>query len=359
MLPYNTSGLPNGQGPLRAPTLPSGKPNPDPKARPDRFFVAGDVRANEHNVLTCMHTLFVREHNRICDDLACDRSARLAREIKALGRDEALFRRARRHVIAIEQAITYEEFLPALLGPKALKRYDGYKKDVDATIANVFSTAAYRLGHDMLSSRLRLSSPFGGRVKTIGLDEAFWRPERVAAVGIDVFLVGLAETNMEQINCQTVEEIRSHLFNVHPERPRTLLDLAALNIQRGREHGLPDYNQCRAAYGLKRVTKFEQITRSKQRVARLQEAYSSVDEIDPWIGGLCEDAHAGGVVGELFHAILVDQFTRLRDGDRFWYVVDPGLSATEKRHLGRTRLSDVIKRNTLINRLQKDVFRTR
>lgn len=347
LLPFNTMGLPNPQGPLREGDA------------PHRFFIAGDLRANEHGVLICMHTLFVREHNRICDELAARPDSRLLAEMRALGRDEALYRRARRHVIAIEQVITYEEFLPALLGPKAIKPYRRYDEKVNASIANVFSTAAYRLGHDMLNSRLPLASPYDGEpLRSIRLDQAFWKPELIQRRGIDTFLAGLAQTSMEAINGQTVEDVRSNLFNVHPKLPNMLLDLAALNIQRGRDHGLPGYNQCRADYGLRKVRKFEDITTNSDRVARLRQAYRNVNEIDPWVGGLCEDPHNRAIVGELFHAILVDQFTRLRDGDRFWYECDPGLSQGEINRLKRTRLSDVIKRNTLVATIQKDVFRT-
>ena len=347
LLPYNTVGLGNAQGPLR---------RADPLSS---FFVAGDVRANEHNVLTCMHTLFVREHNRECEQLASNRSSQLAREIAAIGRDEAIFQRARRHVVALEQVITYEEFLPALLGPRGLPKYRGYDPDVDASIANVFSTAAYRLGHDMLNSSIALVSPFGAFLKNLRLDRAFWKPEQVQRLGIDVFLAGLARTNMEQINAQTIEDIRSNLFNVHPEQPGMLLDLASLNILRGRDHGVPTYNQCRVDYGLKKVRRFEDITRDADRVARLKAAYDSVDEIDLWIGGLCEDPHQKAIVGELFFAILRDQFVRLRDGDRFWYEAPAaGFGKADIRRLKRTRLSDVIRRNTLIGRIQKDVFRT-
>lgn len=347
LLPYNTVGLLNVQGPLRG---------DDP---PDRFFVSGDVRANEHGVLTCFHTLFMREHNRLCEELAARPDSRLLREIRALGRDEAIFQRARRHVIAIEQVITYEEFLPAVLGRKGIPRYNGYDPSVNASIATEFSTAAYRLGHDMLNSAIPLASPFDGRrLKSVSLDEAFWKPELVARRGIDVFFAGLALTNMEQINCQTVEDVRSNLFNVHPKQPKMLLDLAALNIQRGRDHGLPNYNQCRADYGLPKVRKFEDITSDPDRVTRLKKAYQNVNAIDLWIGGLCEDPRKGAIVGDLFFAILSDQFTRLRDGDRFWYEVDPGLSKSEIRKLGKTRLSDVITRNTSVTKLQKDVFRT-
>ena len=347
LLPLNTMGLPNAVGPrFRNEPL-------------DSFFVAGDVRSNEHNVLTCMHTLFVREHNTICDDLARRPNANLRKAIKSLGRDEAIFQQARRMVSAIEQVITYEEFLPALLGPKAIPKYKGYNPKVNAGIENVFSTAAYRLGHDMLNDSILLAPPGNkSRNRFQKLEKGFWNPAQVKKLGIDIFLNGLAQQNMEAINCQTVEAIRSRLFNVNANMPKMLLDLAVLNILRGRDHGLPSYNQCRVDYKLKKKRNFEDITTDPEILCRLKDAYSSVDDIDPWIGGLAEKPHRKAVVGEFFFTVIRDQFIRLRDGDRFWYENDPAFTRAEVNKLRRTQLSDVIKRNTGIKRIQKFVFFT-
>ena len=71
------------------------------------FFVAGDVRANEHVAPTIMHTIWLREHNRIVRELA---------EINPCWDDERLYQEGRKIVEAIMQVITYKEFLPVLLG---------------------------------------------------------------------------------------------------------------------------------------------------------------------------------------------------------------------------------------------------
>lgn len=347
LLPFNTMRLANATGP---------RFNSEPI---ESFFVAGDVRSNEHNVLTCMHTLFVREHNSLCDSLVKKPSAVLKKAIKALGRDEAIFQQARRIVSALEQVITYEEFLPALLGRGAIPKYKKYDPKVNATIANVFSTAAYRLGHDMLNETILLAPPGDvSATRPLELEKAFWNPAQVKRLGIDVFLNGLAKQNMESIDAQTVEAIRSRLFNVHANEPNKLLDLAALNIMRGRDHGLPDYNQCRVDYGLKKKTSFGQITDDPEIQSRLKKAYGSVNDIDPWVGGLAEKPHRKAIIGEFFYTVVRDQFIRLRDGDRFWYEHDPAFSKAEVAQLRKTRLSDVIKRNTNIKRLQKNVFFT-
>jgi len=346
LLPFNIMKVDNDQGPVR---------KNDP---PHKFFAAGDLRVNEHNVLTCMHTLFVREHNRLCDNLAKKPSRKLKNDIADLGPDEAIYQHARRTVGAIEQAITYEAFLPALLGDGALTKYTGYKKNVDPTICNIFSTVVYRLGHDMLGSKLLIVPPKGKKESELKLRDAFWKPERIEKDGIDGFLNGLAKWNMEKMDGRTVEDVRTLLFNVFNPKSKELADLAALNIQRGRDHGIPSYNDCRVALGLKEKKKFEDISSVPETAKRLEKAYKTVDRVDPWVGGLSENHRKDAVVGEFFFKVLKDQFQRLRDGDRFWYENDPALTTSEKAAIKKTTLAQVILRNTEIKTLQDNVFLT-
>ena len=77
------------------------------------------------------------------------------------------------------------------------------------------------------------------------------------------------------------------------------LDLAAINIQRGRDHGLPDYNQARVDFGLAPVAVFSDITSDAAMQAELQSLYGSVNDVDVWIGALAEDHLPGAIVGEL------------------------------------------------------------
>ena len=339
LLPLNDAGAPNV-------TMPPPRPN----------FLAGDIRANEHAVLTCMHTLWVREHNYWCDKLAKARA--FVKKLKDLSpgqRDEIYFQRARKIVGAEMQAITYREFLPALLGRDAIGPYTGYKPNVNAGISNIFSTACYRLGHSMLPSEIPVVE--GRKRTTIPLRDLFFVPGRVEKIGLDAIFQGLASDLMQEIDNVTVEDVRSFLFNHGKGNAGELLDLAALNIQRGRDHGLADFNTCRVALGLRRHASFSSISKDKDVRARLEKAYGNVDNIDPWVGGICEDHVRGAAVGEFIHAVLSDQFERLRDGDRFWYENDPELSQADRRAIAGTRLSTVIKRNTGIKTISANVFK--
>lgn len=306
------------------------------------MFSAGDVRANENIELTALQTLWVREHNYWAGKiLAANPSAT----------DEQVFQQARSIVIAEIQAITYNEWLPALLGRGAIDRYTGYKPNTNPSVANEFSTAAFRLGHSLLQDDIEFIGNDGKPLRdAVDLDEAFFNPSLVSAEGIDGLLKYAASAHAAEVDTQVVDGVRNFLI----DGPGGMsLDLAALNIQRGRDHGLADYNSTRVAYGLAPVDSFDDITSVDQQKA-LEAIYGDVDNIDLWIGGLAEDHLRGSSVGELVQTIVADQFERLRDGDRFWY--ENIFSGRDLAMLRNTHLSDILQRNSTITNVQQDVF---
>ena len=311
------------------------------------LFLAGDVRANEQVGLIAMHTLFMREHNRIADEIR-------AREPNASG--DQIYERARRQVGALMQSITFNEFLPALLGRGAVPRYAGYDPSVDARIANSFSTAAYRFGHSSLPSQLlRLDANLQPIEEgAIALRDAFFSPDRVRNEGgIEPLLRGLSQQLHQEIDHQIIDDVRNFLFGFPGAGG---FDLVSLNLQRGRDHGLPSYAVARAEVGLPPVAEFSDISSNPDVQERLAEAYGSVDQIDLWIGGLAEDPAGDSQLGPLFTQLIARQFAALRDGDRFWYAW--ALPRQLEAEIEATRLSDVIRRNTSIgDELPDDVFR--
>jgi hypothetical protein len=307
------------------------------------MVIAGDIRASENIALTSLQTLFVREHNRLAAEILAANPA---------ASDEAIYQQARAIVIAEIQAITYNEFLPALLGKQAISRYEGYDASVDPTIANEFSTAAFRFGHSTLNDDIEFFDNSGRAVRDeIELKDAFFNSMLLEETGIDTILKYEASTQSQEIDLQVVDGLRNFLFGPPGAGG---LDLVALNIQRGRDHGLADYNATRVAYGLDAVSSFAEITSDTELQAKLETLYSDVNNIDLWVGLLAEDHLRGSSVGELTSAIIVDQFERLRDGDRFWF--QHVYSGSELRQLQRTSLSDVIERNTTVEGLQDNVF---
>ncbi|MGI9473430.1 MAG: peroxidase family protein, partial [Rubripirellula sp.] len=326
LLPENSDGLIN-------------EPAPVPQ-----FFIAGDVRSNENIGLTSMQTLWVREHNRIAEELATTDYA--DQDLSDPAVDEEIYQRARQIVSGLIQNITYNEFLPSTLGFNAIPTYSGYDSNIDPQISDEFAAAAYRIGHTTLTDELLIP---GG--DAIPLAEAFFRPDLVSAMGIDGILEGLTLQTMQEVDALIVDGVRNFL-NDGPG-----FDLAAINIQRGRDQGLPDYNTLRESVGLDRLSSFDEMTSNEALADLFEMVYGTPDNADPWIALISEDHVPGTMTGETSYAILVDQFTRLRDGDRFYFenaIADADLVAEIKA----TRLSDVIERNTTAE-VQDEVFWTR
>lgn len=308
-------------------------------------FVAGDVRVNEQTNLIAIQTVFLREHNH------------WAGEVRAANpgwSDEQIYQLARAIVGAEIQQITYREFLPLLLGPNALSPYRGYRPNTDASIENAFATAAYRLGHSMLSSSLLRLDRQGRPIAEgpLRLKDAFFNPAAVSSLGIEPYLRGMARQRAQELDNQIVDDVRNFLFGPPGAGG---FDLASLNIQRGRDHGLPGYNQARANYGLPRITSWNQISSDSAVRTKLASLYSSPDQVDLWVGGLAEDHLPGAMVGPTFHAILKDQFERLRDGDRFWHegYLPPSVLQTVREQ----SLTRILRRNTGIgSEIQNNVW---
>lgn len=335
LLPLNTAGLPNA----------------DAFNLGSQLFLAGDVRANEQVNLTVVHTLFVREHNRL--------ATRIKQLDPTLG-DEEIYQLARRIVGAEMQIITYEEYLPSVLGFDLSPRPEGaiYNPSTNATITNSFAHAVFRFGHSQISPSTLLVNNNGSTAGSLSIAQAFFNPNVLKNDPANVarMLKGLSSQMGQENDLLLVDGVRNSLFGPPGNGG---LDLAALDIQRGRDHGLPDYNNLRARYGLAPVTTFAEISSDPAIQARLQELFGTVNNIDPFVGALAEDHLPGSSAGEFIHAVVGNQFERLRDGDRFFYTQDAFLQSNAVRQvidLSKVTLAQVIRWNTGITNLQDNVF---
>jgi Animal haem peroxidase len=384
------------------------------RAAPQNRREAGDVRANENIALTAVQTLFAREHNRIVTAIDAIPGERLSDELK--------FQIARRVVGAEEQYITYNEFLPAM--GVTLPRYRGYDPRVNPTLGNEFATIGYRAHSQVhgdfdvemdgmtpaqVAALVAQGAVVDGDEMAIPLGSAFFNPDMLQTVGIDRLLTSLSSQKEYKNDEQMDESMRSVLFQVPgsatnpsacftfsptPPAPQCftgVVDLAAIDIQRGRDHRMPKYNDLRRAYGLRAVTSFKQITgesteslgslsiddphildftalfdadgnpvplgntedavrgvRRTTVAARLKALYGSVDNLDGFVG-MSAEAHVPGTeFGPLQLAMWRTQFTALRDGDRAFSANDPILLVI-KAFLGidyRTTLGQLIARDT-------------
>ncbi len=309
------------------------------------IFVAGDARASENPLLATMHTLFVREHNRQCELLV---------QKYPDWTDEQLYQHARKIVGGLIQSIVYDEWLPAI--GLQLTPYSGYDETINPQLFNVFTAAAFRMGHTLLSSNLMRLDNEGNVIPqgNMTLQDAFFNPYAIQETGgIEPFLKGMGVQIQQEFDAKVISDVRNFLFG---QPGFGGLDLASININRGRERGLPDFNTVRENFGLAPYNFFQQINSSAAVFTRLLTLYTDINDIDPWVGMLAERTVPGSIFGQTLHEILSEQFTALRDGDRFYYWNDPVLTDTEKNYIHNTTLRDVIMYNTDINLMQDNVF---
>lgn len=294
-------------------------------------FLSGDSRSNENLHLTTMHLLFVRQHNHI---------ARNLKLINPHWNDERLYQEARHIVAAQIQHITYTEFLPIVLGEVIVEQYGlrgqvngyyyGYDSNVDASIANVFAAAAFRFAHTLIPSLIRMLGSDTSTEEYVRLHKMLFDPFRLYAAGeMDRVLRGAMHTSIEASDPYFADELKEHLFEREEEKDmkqedRNIpcgLDLVALNIQRGRDHGLPSYTAWRRVCGLSVPNSFADMAQyvDKESLERISLLYKHVDDIDLYTGALAEIPIDGSLLGLTANCIIVDQFLRLKQGDRYWY----------------------------------------
>ncbi|XP_034048398.1 LOW QUALITY PROTEIN: eosinophil peroxidase [Thalassophryne amazonica] len=330
----------------------------DTNAREVPCFIAGDIRVDENIALTSLHTLFVREHNR------------LARNLKRINRQwdsEKLYQETRKIMGAYTQVFVFRDYLPHIVGNDAMQRllgrYPGYNPNVDPSISNVFATAAYRFAHLAIQpvlSRLNVNYREHAQFPSVPLFTAFFAPWRIVFEGgIDPLLRGLIG-RPAKLNTQDhmmVNALREKLFQFVMH---IALDLGSLNMERGRDHGLPGYNAWRKFCGLsepKNQTQLAQVLNNAELARRLLELYRTPDNIDVWLGGVAEPFVQGGRVGPLFACLIATQFQRIRQGDRLWHEKPGVFTPAQRRALASASLSRIICDNTGINSVTRDVFR--
>ncbi|KAJ0067759.1 hypothetical protein NL108_010049, partial [Boleophthalmus pectinirostris] len=332
----------------------------DSNAQEVPCFKAGDGRVDENIALTALHTLFLREHNRLARRLAL---------LNPHWGGERLYQEARKIQGAVSQVITYRDYLRHIVGPDVmasrLSLYPGYDDRVDPSISNMFATAAYRFAHLMIKPTIsRFNEQYQEHpiYRSPLLHKAFFVPWRmVFEGGVDPLLRGMVGTQakLNTQNHMMPDELREKLFKF---TEAVALDLGSLNMQRGRDHGLPGYNAWRGFCGLsqpKTVAELGQVLGNNNLAQKLMDLYGTPDNIDPWLAGMSEPLVPGGRVGPMFACLIADQFQRIRQGDRLWWENEGVFTERQRRALRDVSLARIICDNTGITEVPREPFQYR
>ncbi|GBB83499.1 hypothetical protein RclHR1_10200006 [Rhizophagus clarus] len=294
------------------------------------IFAIADHKGKNLFINTIM-LILMREHNRKCDELYAQHKNQWS--------DEDYFQEARRWVIAIIQRITYLEYLSVVLGTP-LPTYNGYNASLNPSIDSFFATVTSRYGHSELSDVYDIVNKDGAKLAELPLN-ALQTNNVLETYGVPTLILSLALQRQEEVDIFYADQMRAF-------RPiGKVQDIASLDIVRGRDRGVPFYNDAREAFGLGRAVEFSDISQDQEVQNRLQSTYGSVDLVESIIGGLAETHVQGSLIGPLFHSSFTQQWTLIRDSDRFWFEgTDAGFTPAEIDEIRNTTLLSVIQRNT-------------
>ncbi|MDH1263226.1 peroxidase family protein [Pseudomonas sp. GD03944] len=394
----------------------------------DAHYIAGDGRVNENIALTAVHHVFHSEHNRLVEHTKAVVLESAATDLAFLNQwllapvtevpadlstlqwnGERLFQAAKFGTEMQYQHLVFEEFarkvqpqVDAFLAP------DGYDTTINPAIMAEFAHTVYRFGHSMLTETVdRLDPDFVS--SEMGLIEAFLNPLAFAASGPDADTAAgaIVRGTTRQLGNEVDEFVTEALRNELLGLP---LDLAAINIARGRDTGVPSLNAARAEFyamtgdsQLKPYTSWLDLMQNLKHPASLVNfiaaygihasltgdltakraaaadlvfgggavsdvdrmaflngpaAATGVNNIDFWVGGLAErQMPFGGLLGSTFNFVFETQLEALQNGDRFYYLARlAGMNFLTE--MENNSFAKLVMQNTDAFHLPADIFST-
>ena len=269
------------------------------------------------------------------------------------------------------QHITFNEFLPTILGKETMNKYElspkqmgffsGYDINTNPGTANAVATAALRFTASLLPAILQYYEQSGLKVRVEKLSESFYKPFSLYEPNmIDNILRGITKSHSESEDLHVNAEMTNKMFM--NSTTGMGLDLVAQVIQQGRDHGLAGYAKWREFCGLPAVKDFSDLAdiMGAETIAKLRSVYAAVEDVDLFTGGLGEVPSKGAVVGPTFACLIGRQMWYIKSGDRYWYENDIPPSSFTKEQLNEIRkvsLARVICDNTrTMDFIQPSVF---
>ena len=415
-LDHNPATPPSALTPDAGPgTADDGNPSTYDNEMLDAHFITGDGRGNENIGLSAVHHIFHSEHNRLTEDI---KQVLLNRDpvsvpewelAPGIWNGERIFQAARFVTEMEYQHLAVEEFARRVA--PGFNAFAGYDTSINSAIKAEFAHAVYRFGHSMLTETVERTNQDGSE-NDIALLDAFLNPPEFTNGGpagvltpdqaAGAIFTGMTEQTGNEVDEFVTEALRNKLLGLP-------LDLATVNIARGRDTGIPRLNGVRrqlfeetgnsalqpytswndfglglrnqeslvnfvAAYGTHPSILTPTTLAGKRAAANLlvnggtgapldRAAFMSgaagdtgVSEVDLWVGGLAEkQAPFGGLLGSTFNQVFESQMESLQDGDRFYYLHrTAGLNMLTQ--LEGNSFAELIARNSTAQGLPADVF---
>lgn len=287
-----------------------------------KCFVSGDSRANQHPAVMAMHTIFVRRHNEHVTALLF---------VNPHWNDETLFQEGKRILIAEFQHISFNEYMPLLLGPTLMNYYSlnvrtygytNYEPYTDPSSWNDYATAACRFGHTQIPGWHSVPHGYGKQYNAsqgYWLRDQFFNPSYLWKGEIDGLIRGWLYDKSKSVDPFFSTDIKNYLFKP-PNKPYGI-DLYATNVHRGRDCGLPGYvHYLKYCFGYE-VYSWNDLNRfiPAEIVAMFRQLYESWLDIDLYTAGVTERHFVDADIGPTFACILGIQYYHVKFGDRYYY----------------------------------------
>ncbi|KAM7295326.1 peroxidase [Ixodes scapularis] len=302
---------------------PSFNPDSDQCSHPDEnqiCFETGDPRSNQHPALTSLQIILFLQHNRIAKQL---------HGVNPHWEDEEVFQVTKRIVESQLQHVVYKEWLPEIIGANTSDAYGltprssgytSYNDSVDASMTNEFAAAAFRLGHTLVNGTF-LMADSNGVEDSFEIKDKFFDPFDFYTGDLPTVLGGLIEEPFQSFDRYGTYGVTRYLFN--PKGGLHGLDLFAIDLQRGRDHGARSYADYVLHYTGLNLTSFDDLHNynlmPKETADLYADLYDNVQDIDLFSAGISEYTVPGTAVGPTFSYIVADMFQKLKFGDRFFY----------------------------------------
>ncbi|XP_015374036.1 PREDICTED: peroxidase-like [Diuraphis noxia] len=324
-------------------------------------YASGDSRVNQHPNMAVNTISLMRLHNLLCDEF---------KKLNPTWNDEKIYHQARRLVIAMYQHVTYNEFLPVILGRDYCKANnllplsDGFDNNYDAflnpTTFTSFTAAAYRGLHSYIQGSMDLVSESRQTTSKLRLSDIFLRSDIVQDKdNYDSLIRGMLTQHAQGQDQFFTKEITEFLFKSFNKTDGS--DLITLDIERGRDFGEPSYNKFRQLCGLRAARTFGDFTDqiSKKNVDALASIYEHVNDVDYYAAGILEKQKPGSIFGHTFQCVIGEMFFRWKFGDRFYYEFgnQPGsFTLGQLKEIRKTTLAFIMCVTSDIRFIQRNAF---